>query len=151
MLKCEYFPLCSGCERQGDVSSPPVWQELKNFFNQVAPDLSVDLIVKEITGWRCRSKLAVRGNSREPQIGLFKKGSHDVVSIPTCPLHHPSINAISAKVRKIMIERKIEPYDEERGGGLLRYLQFVVERKTRRVQLALVVNRQGKDSVLEIL
>ncbi|MBS0604787.1 MAG: class I SAM-dependent RNA methyltransferase [Verrucomicrobia bacterium] len=149
VLKCEYFPLCSGCQRQGDISSPPVWEDVKSFFQRTAPDLSLALIVKEVTGWRTRSKLAVRGSSAHPEIGLFKQGSHQVVSIPTCPLHHPSINVICAKVKKILIERRIDPYDEERGTGILRYLQFVVERKTRRVQLGLIVNRQAKDSVLD--
>jgi 23S rRNA (uracil-5-)-methyltransferase RumA len=149
MLKCEYFPLCSGCEIQGDVSLPPIWQGLKIFFNRVALDLFIPLKVKEVTKWRCRSKLAVRGVSTAPQIGLFKKGSHEVVSIPNCPLHHPAINAVNSQVRQAMIEHKIDPYDEEKGSGMLRYLQFVVERKTKLVQLTLVVNRMNKDPQLE--
>jgi tRNA/tmRNA/rRNA uracil-C5-methylase (TrmA/RlmC/RlmD family) len=34
--------------------------------------------------WRCRAKLAVRGTSMDPQIGLFEEGSHFVVDIPSC-------------------------------------------------------------------
>jgi len=64
-------------------------------------------------------------------------------------LNHPSINTICAKVKEALIERKIEPYNEETGRGILRYLQFVVERKSRRIQLALIVNRQAQDSLLD--
>ncbi len=149
VLKCEYFPLCSGCKIQGNVAFPPIWSEVEAFFQRVAPEITVSLKVGEVTGWRTRSKLAVRGTPIQPEIGLFKSGSHQVVSIPTCPLHHLSINSLYAKVRKVMIERKIDPYDEERGVGILRYLQFVVESRTHRVQLSLVVNRQSKDSSME--
>jgi 23S rRNA (uracil1939-C5)-methyltransferase len=149
MLKCSYFPLCSGCEQQGDISSSPSWLHVKDFFHRIAPALPLSLTIKEVTGWRTRAKLAVRGNHQHPEIGLFKKGSHEVVSIPTCPLHHPSINKVCTRLREVMIEKKIPPYREEDATGLLRYLQFVVERKTKKVQLALVVNRSGKDSQLE--
>jgi hypothetical protein len=35
-------------------------------------------------GWRCRAKLAVRGTSEDPQIGLFEEGTHSIVDIPLC-------------------------------------------------------------------
>ncbi len=151
MLACDYFPLCSGCAIHGKVAPPPLWKEIEIFFHQSSPSTPVNLIVGEITGWRTRSKLAVRGTSAAPEIGLFKKGSHEVVAIPSCPLHHSGINRLYEKVRRGIQECKIEPYDEERGRGILRYVQFVVERKTKRVQLTLVVNRQALDPSLEKL
>lgn len=35
-------------------------------------------------GWRCRAKLAVRGSSTEPLIGLYEEGTHNVIDIPQC-------------------------------------------------------------------
>ncbi len=140
-LKCDYFPLCSGCEIHGDVSSPPIWNEIKEFFNHVAPSTPISLVAGEVTHWRSRGKLAVRGTASKPEIGLFKHGSHQVVPIPTCPLHHPSINRVCATVKQTLIDLKIDPYLEESGTGIVRYLQFVVEEKTGRVQLTLVVNK----------
>lgn len=143
ILKCQYFPLCSGCSFQGDVSLPPIMDVVRKFFQSAAPHVPFSLTTGAVTGWRTRSKLAVRGTVRDPQIGLFKFHSHDVVSIPTCPLHHPSINSSCAKIKTAMIEHKIEPYDEQRGSGTLRYLQFAVDRKTGDVQLTLVVNHKN--------
>lgn len=149
ILHCNYFPLCSGCSIQGQVSPPPIWKDITEFFHLAAPNVPLSLKTGSVTGWRTRSKLAVRGNSQVPEIGLFKQGSHAVVSIPDCPLHHPAINRLYESVRKKIVECKIEPYDEELGRGILRYVQFVVERKTNRVQLTLVVNRQSLDPSLE--
>ena len=145
LLKCAYFPLCSGCEIHGDVSVPPVWYQLKIFFQTAAPDIPIPLNVKEIIGWRTRSKLAVRGTAAKPEIGLFKRGSHMVVPIPDCPLHHLSINTAYAHVREAIVKRKIDPYDEQRGAGFLRYLQFAVDRTSGKVQLVCVLNRPSSD------
>lgn len=35
-------------------------------------------------GWRCRAKLAIRGSSSKPLIGLYEEGTHNVVDIPDC-------------------------------------------------------------------
>lgn len=148
-IRCGYFPLCSGCEIQDEVVHPPIIQVVTNYFKSIDPSLEIPLHYKEIIGWRSRSKLAVRGSYQHPEIGLFKKGSHEVVPIPDCPLHHLAINKAYTVVRQLMIEMKIPAYDEEKGTGLIRYLQFVVERKSRRVQLTITINRQGKDPLIE--
>jgi 23S rRNA (uracil1939-C5)-methyltransferase len=113
--------------------------EVKNFLNTHAPGIDVPLIHKELNGWRTRAKLAVRGTAAEPEIGLFQQGTHQVVPVPSCPLHHPAINRAYKIVYDTMKQRGIIPYCEKSGTGQLRYVQFVVERKTRRIQLALVV------------
>ncbi len=150
-IRCQHFPLCSGCEMQDAVTTPPILNDVTLFFNSLDPNLVVPLQFQEITQWRTRSKLAVRGTSINPEIGLFKKGSHEVVSIPDCPLHHPAINKAYELVRQKIIELKLPPYQEEKLTGTLRYLQFIVERKSRRVQLTLVVNKKGKDPLVERL
>lgn len=50
-----------------------------------------------------------------------------------------------------MIEWKIEPYDEACGTGILRYLQFAVNRKTDLVQLTLVLNRPINENFVKQL
>jgi tRNA/tmRNA/rRNA uracil-C5-methylase (TrmA/RlmC/RlmD family) len=122
-----------------------VKKEIDLFFKKIAPTLSVPLHAAAILGWRTRAKLAVRGKSTHPQIGLFHRGSHDVVDIPDCPLHHPAINHALSILKQKMIQEKIEPYCEKNHRGLLRYIQLVVERKTNKVQLVLVLNATTVD------
>lgn len=45
-------------------------------------------------GWRTLAKLAVRPVSKwgGVELGLYELGSHDVVGIPECRVHHPSVN-----------------------------------------------------------
>jgi tRNA/tmRNA/rRNA uracil-C5-methylase (TrmA/RlmC/RlmD family) len=109
----------------------------------------ISLSVGSLVGWRTRSKLAVRGTVSTPQIGLIKRGTHEVIGIPDCPLHHPYLNRACASAREQMIASKIEPYHELKRSGVLRYLQFAVERKNRKIQLAVVINRQGRDPQID--
>ncbi|XP_042000046.1 uncharacterized RNA methyltransferase pc1998-like [Salvia splendens] len=108
-------------------------------------------------GWRCRAKLAVRGSSMKPLIGLYEEGTHNVVDIPECKAHHPSINAAVDLLKQGMDELNIEPYDEDGGMGELRYVQMAVttyntslpasERyKNGKVQVALVWNDRSENS-----
>lgn len=139
MISCGYFPKCSGCELQKGVDSPPIYKEIKDFFSPVFVPLIKDKIIK----WRLRTKLAVRGTSENPRIGLFKRGTHEVVPIPHCPLHHPMINMLVKVVENLLITHKISPYEEGSHVGILRYLQCVVERKTQRIQLTLILNAKS--------
>lgn len=47
-------------------------------------------------GWRTMAKLAAKPVSKwgGVELGLYMLGSHDVVGIPECRVHHPSVNRV---------------------------------------------------------
>lgn len=141
-ISCDHFPTCSGCVLNENVTDLALFKEAHAFFLKKGVQ-TLTLTVDKITQWRCRAKLAVRGSFSNPKIGLYKAGTHDVVDIPHCQVHHSSINKGVAIVRNMIREEQIHPYDESTGNGELRYLQFVVERKTGKVQLTVVFNADG--------
>lgn len=144
---CASLASCLGCADPQRVLSPSAYADVKNFFHTHAPYIEVPLIHKEILEWRTRAKLAVRGTCEGPEIGLFQQGTHQVVPLPHCPLHHPAINRAYGIVYETMKQMRVAPYVEKNHSGLMRYLQFVVERKSRRVQLTLVATKE--DPILE--
>jgi tRNA/tmRNA/rRNA uracil-C5-methylase (TrmA/RlmC/RlmD family) len=93
-----------------------------------------------LTGFRLRARLAIRGRGGSPKIGLFEEGTHRVVSVPECRVHHPLINRVAATVRTVLAEQRIPGYSESSHQGLARYLQVVVERRTQTAQVVLVAN-----------
>ena len=101
----------------------------------------------KVVEWRYRAKLAVRGHYENPQIGLYEAGTHHVVDIPLCRVHHPLINLAMEHVKTWIRLEKILPYDEITQKGLLRYIQCVVERSSGRVQLTFVVNASNPEEV----
>jgi 23S rRNA (uracil1939-C5)-methyltransferase len=136
-LNCAHFGACSGCTLAKEMHNPPIWEEVKNFF-----PMPVDLETGLMRGWRVKAKLAIRGTTQNPQIGLYLAGSHCVSAIPSCRAHHPAINRAVSLLAEAIQKEKISIYDEAK--GLLRYAQFFVELKTGKVQLVLVTtNKDG--------
>lgn len=101
--------------------------------------------------------MAVRGSSDNALIGLYQEGTHTVVDIPQCKAHHPNINAAVELLRAGIKELNVEPFDEDRGTGDLRYVQMAVtthntslpaqERyRNGKVQVALVWNSRNEKS-----
>src|SRR5579872_1743364 len=145
-ILCGHFPRCSGCQIQTEVCRPPIWKEIEEFFHQQNTEILSHS--REIIGWRTRAKLAVRGTKAEPQIGLFKRGTHEVVEILDCPLHTPPLNRALLFLREQVVRCGIEPYVEKQRKGLLRYVQLWEERSHKKVQLTLVVNAEAASAEL---
>ncbi|KAL3813889.1 hypothetical protein ACJIZ3_015157 [Penstemon smallii] len=155
-LHCPHFQSCSGCTHEYNLHQPPILDEAINFFKRMGvSNFTFDTC--RLWGWRCRAKLAVRGSSEKPLVGLYEEGTHNIVDIPECQAHHPSINAAVELLKKGMAELNIEPYNEDQGTGDLRYVQMAVttydtslpasERyRNGKVQVSLVWNSRSESS-----
>ncbi|TXG54852.1 hypothetical protein EZV62_020108 [Acer yangbiense] len=90
---------CSGCTHEFNLHCPVIVDEATDFFeNHGVSDFTFDTC--RLYGWRCRAKLAVRGMSMSPLIGLYQEGTHNVADIPDCKAHHPGINAAVELLRQ---------------------------------------------------
>ncbi|KAL5797175.1 hypothetical protein ACOSQ2_001995 [Xanthoceras sorbifolium] len=155
-LQCPHFQSCSGCTHEFNLHRPIIVEEVTDFFKNLGvSDFTFDSC--KLYGWRCRAKLAVRGTSTSPLIGLYQEGTHNVVDIPHCKTHHPCINAAVELLRQGIKELNVEPYDEDQGTGDLRYVQMAVttqntslrasERyRNGKVQITLVWNSRNEKS-----
>ncbi len=133
LVSCPHRSSCSGC-----VSSAPLIPQRATSYFQALGLSDFHIIALQETGWRTRAKLAVRrqhGNSLA--LGLFRRGTHEVLPIPNCLSHHPKINEAIAELSTLPPDLG---YDEATGSGQLRYVQAVVERASQRVQMTLVLN-----------
>ncbi|KAF1883713.1 hypothetical protein Lal_00012630 [Lupinus albus] len=155
-LNCPHFQSCSGCTHEFNLHRPIILDDVTNFFRRYGvSDFTFDTC--KLWGWRCRAKLAVRGSSTNPLIGLYEEGTHNIVHIPQCKAHHPNINAAVELLRQGITDLNIEPYVEDEGTGDLRYVQMAVttyntslpaaERyKNGKVQITLVWNSRNENS-----
>lgn len=98
------------------------------------------LVSGRSTGFRLRARLAIRGRLGSPKIGLFELGSHRVVHVPNCRVHHPLINEVAGVVRRALVDARVSSYSDAAHLGLARYLQVVVERGSQSAQVVLVAN-----------
>jgi tRNA/tmRNA/rRNA uracil-C5-methylase (TrmA/RlmC/RlmD family) len=94
-------------------------------------------------GFRHRARLMVRGRASSPKLGIFAEGTHEIVDIPRCRVHHPLINEVAAATRAAIRVTATRPYAERTHAGALRAIQAVVERATQSAQLVLVGNAES--------
>lgn len=150
MAPCPHRPACPGCPDYGaslDASA-------------ALPRLSLlaaeqGVIVEPIPGpqfgYRHRARLAIRGRAASPKVGIFQQGSHRIVDIPRCVVHHPRVNAVAAALRGAIRESGAPPYADGPHRGLLRYLQVMVDPQGEGSQLVVVCNDRAPDAAAPLL
>lgn len=150
-LVCSHRPPCPGCPRFGDARPPrKAVERLRRVCDaeQAPPPL---VVAGAGVGYRHRVRLSVRGRARAPKIGIFREGSHDLVDIPRCVVHHPLINEVVQAVKRAVKVTHTPPYSELAHAGLLRAIQVVIERPTQTAQVVLVANGQRPDELEPLL
>lgn len=102
-----------------------------------------DTLAAEPTlGYRTSSKLVVARERNAVKIGLYRRGSHHVVGIEDCPLHHPLINRIVKVVAEEIERQKIPVYNPKLMRGLLRYLLIRVSPQSGKAMVTFVSREQ---------
>ena len=101
-------------------------------------------------GYRASAKLVVARKRGKPQVGMYRRGSHDVVDIADCPLHHPLINRVAAVVREELERRNISAYDADHRRGLLRYLLVRVSPTYDKAMVTFVTSERNYSEVTNL-
>jgi tRNA/tmRNA/rRNA uracil-C5-methylase (TrmA/RlmC/RlmD family) len=139
-LICPHQPSCPGCPR---LTAPGVSPEALARLRALAARAGLappPVHSSPATAFRRRARLAIRGRADAPKLGIFQAGTHQVVHIPRCLVHHPLVNRAAAAVRDALAEHRVPTYSDKAHAGVARYLQVVIERETERAQLVLVTN-----------
>jgi tRNA/tmRNA/rRNA uracil-C5-methylase (TrmA/RlmC/RlmD family) len=98
-----------------------------------------------------RARLAIRGRADAPKLGIFEAGTHKVVHIPRCLVHHPVATAVAADLRDALARHRVPTYSDQAHLGIARYAQIVVERSSQLAQLTLVTCGTEPGSVQPLL
>ena len=162
---CEHFENCPGCVTTTNVGQVDMIRSAARFFSSTAirknridvqrsgEDAVTEaeddgfynvVIPSDITKWRTQAKLVVKNRSSSWAkdgclFGLYQRGSHQVLDIPNCQVHHPNINRAVQVLEKATARAGTPAYStESRDGNGLRYVQLQVERTTGKICLTLV-------------
>ena len=147
---CPHRPPCPGCPRYGDPGIAPAVRTLLDAIAREAGLAPPRVIEGAPFGYRHRARLMVRGRARSPKVGIFEAGTHDVVDIPRCRVHHPLVNVVAAALREAIRATATRPYAERTHTGVLRAVQVVVERASQSAQVVLVANAATPDSLADL-
>jgi len=93
-------------------------------------------------GYRTSAKLAIGRWHRHLRIGLYRRGSHEIVHLKDCPLHHPLVNRVIEVVREEVVHQQLSVWDARQGDGLLRYLLVRVSPANNKALVTFVTGRR---------
>ncbi len=137
---CPHRPPCPGCPRFGEYGIAPAARGVLDELARNHGLREIPVISGHIAGFRHRARLAIRGRLGSPKVGLFEFGTHRVVHIPNCSVHHPLINRVAAVVRRALVDARVPSYSDQAQLGVARYLQVAVERSSQTAQVVIVAD-----------
>ncbi len=139
---CPHLPPCPGCPRFGDTTvAPDALGKLRVLADINGLDRPLT-VTADGFGSRRRVRLMVRGRAASPKVGIFQTGTHKIVDIPRCGIHHPRVNEAAAALKHAIHATGAAPYADVPHRGLVRALQAVVWRADETVQTVIVTNSE---------
>lgn len=73
-------------------------------------------------GYRNKAQIPVRGKDGKLVTGFFRKGTHELIPMENFHIQDPKIDEAIIKVRDILQEYGIKPYDERKNIGNIRHI-----------------------------
>ena len=154
---CPHYRACQSCallswkyRAQLECKSKRVADALATYPALFEVDLGEVWAAPETLGYRASAKLVVARKRGKAQVGMYRRGSHDVVDIADCPLHHPLINRVAAVVREELDRRNISAYDVNHRRGLLRYVLIRVSPTYEKAMVTFVTSERNFTEVTHL-
>lgn len=122
---CPYAKKCGGCDYQGTAYEKQLKEKQELVQKYVGGFCKVRPIIGMENPYHYRNKVhAVFDIAKGGNIvsGVYKAGTHDVVSIDECRIEDEISDAIIRDIRGLLRSFKIKTYDEDTGYGLLRHV-----------------------------
>lgn len=142
---CPIYDKCGGCSGQHmtyeatlAAKRAQVLDCLTRIGTLPLKEEDVPAVLGAVEPIHCRNKTAlpVSGTASMPQIGFYRKRSHDIVAVEDCPVTMGSLKGVLAAVREWITASGAAPYNEETGRGLVRH---VVSRISREGKLMVTI------------
>ncbi len=147
---CPIAATCPGCplmhmgyhhqvqyKQQQVKDALQLYPELKN-----VPVVAVQKADKHL-GYRTTAKLALAKVSGKAMVGLYKRGTHEVIDIGDCPQQHPLVNSIAQALREEIEKQDVYVYNSVTKRGLLRYLAVRVSPQFNKALVTLVTSERN--------
>jgi 23S rRNA (uracil1939-C5)-methyltransferase len=155
---CDVFYQCGGCqlqhmsyEMQLKVKQKQVQDALRKIGH--IEDIPIHPTIGMEDPWRYRNKvqIPVRGKDGRLETGFFRKRSHDIIDMDTCPITHEQNDRMVEAVRRIAEDAGITPYDEENHRGTLRHIMVRNGQATDEIMIVLVTRTEQLNNVEKIV
>lgn len=146
---CNSYTRCGGCNLRHMKYEDTLKLKTNIVQNLVNKTLEDKIEVQETIGmeepFHYRNKVQYPvGYNKDNEIvtGVYAKRSHQIVETNNCGIQQPISEKIAKFVVDFMKENYIEPYNEEKGSGVIRHIVVRVGIHTKQVMCIIVTNKK---------
>lgn len=143
---CPYYESCGGCQlqhltyvEQVNWKTTEVVEQLKRV-GKMELEVQPTLPSPHEYEYRNKIQLPVGKANGKIVIGMYQRGSHDIVDIESCLLQSPLGNRLLKAVRKWIQENQPAIYDEQTHRGLLRHVMIRTNHDDTQALVTFVIN-----------
>ncbi|WP_102028779.1 23S rRNA (uracil(1939)-C(5))-methyltransferase RlmD [Salirhabdus sp. Marseille-P4669] len=149
---CDVFYQCGGCqlqhmsyEMQLEVKQKQVKDALRKLGHIEGIPIHPTIGMEDPWRYRNKVQIPVRGVEGRLETGFFKKRSHDIIDMDTCPITDEQNDRMVEAIRRIAEDAGIAPYDEEHHKGTLRHIMVRNGKATNEIMIVLVTRTEKLD------
>jgi len=145
--RCPVATACGGCQFQA-LAYPAQLQFKKRKVEEALRKIGgLSVKVDEVVGmdnpyfYRNKTQMPIGLDNKKRIIsGFYRKNTHAIVPIDTCYIEDERANGIIKKIKLLMKEHKIEPYQEDERFGVIRHVLIKTSKAYDEIMLVLVTN-----------
>jgi 23S rRNA (uracil1939-C5)-methyltransferase len=154
---CKLFGRCGGCQlmhlsynKQLEVKRQRVVEALARIGKIFDAPVLPCIASPSTLSYRNKIQLPTRKGERGMEMGLYARGSHDLVEVSHCPIHCSLGDQIYQTLTTLLRRFPIEPYDVMTGEGELRHLLIKTAVHTKEVLVIFVTNQKVSPLIAQI-
>ena len=145
--QCPLASQCGGCQLQHvdyaaqlDIKTNMVKAAIKRIGKLENVLIHNTIGMEDPKQYRNKAQFPVSVMDGEALVGFYKKGSHEIVDVNSCPIQHPINDKIISTVKEYMTTYKITAYNEGTGKGLVRHIVTKVGFTSGEIMVVIVTN-----------
>ena len=155
---CPVYEQCGGCtlqhfayEGQLQAKYDLVREAIEKYAKIKNVEIRFTIGMENPWDYRNKAQLPIREHRGEIITGLYEMGSHQLVDIGSCSIHHPKVNEMVQVTKEILKQLNIPVYDEKKNKGMIKHIVGRVGFETDEAQLTLITATEEIPKVRELI
>ena len=157
---CPIFHKCGGCSLQHIKYQEQLVLKTKwmsdLFYNKFKKNFNIPLVLgtKNPTHYRNKNQMVIKKDKNKIVAGMYEEGTHQVLDFNNCYIQDEVINKVQEQIKKLIIEFKYQPFDEDKKTGLFRHVLVKRSNATKEILVVLVTSKldfPGKNNFVKEL
>lgn len=157
---CPIFNKCGGCSLQHIKYQEQLVLKTKwmndLFYNKFKKNFNIPLVLgmKDPKHYRNKNQMVIKKDKNKIIAGMYEEGTHQVLDFNNCFIQDEIINKVQEQIKKLIIEFKYQPFDEDKKTGLFRHILVKRSSSTKEILVVLVTSKldfPGKNNFVKAL